>query len=788
MRPAIRSLLLRPRASAPANPLVLDLNLTTALPSQITFARSGTRTAIIAGVLTTISSGQPAFESWDGVNRGLSIEPAFTNLAKNNNDYTQSTWSYLGASTAVAGDAGSGLVTQMSKVMATNVGNYHILRDRPAQSIAAGTRHTWACLAKLPSGNTNHSCYLRMSNEFDNSGFRVFFRLDGSEGYYPIADATMVTSGVLGYAKLADNTYKIWVVGTFVSTGNKEYILGVSANTNQDARNYTAPITDGIQVWGASITATNGPVSTVATTASTASNNPETAIFNDISWLTQAQGTFVIEHDQWSGVLIGSGVNTVLGASAPGKTAIAWDGSTSDTVYNGGSTAAGGLPTFGADIRLGSTSAAGNPVHIKSIKFYNVRKTVAELQALTAPTVVSTANPGTLRTITVDNHLPTQSLTTSGLKSHMVGRFRVKLGTNAAGQFVFDFPNFISGVGTTGNALTIDECYLERVTGVAESVQVKYGGSGTFVVPDGSNTFQADGISPSAFTSLLAANTGGMEFWCRYKLHVTSIGHKIPGARQAEDNGAYCRNYDPAAVTFSAISGTGAISVTSGSDPGQATFGYCPVLLGTFVTGDPITDFIPGDSHDEGTQTLGLTGTFMDLIHWNLGIPKIEMSKGGTSQLEMETTFAFWGIYMKYCRVMLDLLGTNNPNAILAKAKYWHAFRHTYGGDKIYQWTLVPNTTYTGAFITEAEQTITRAYPAAFPDLATTSWNTYGPSQGGIDGILTALSVRGVNTAKWIVDGSTPHYASPEGTHLNTTTTPMMVTEIQPIIAAITVS
>jgi hypothetical protein len=263
---------------------------------------------------------------------------------------------------------------------------------------------------------------------------------------------------------------------------------------------------------------------------------------------------------------------------------------------------------------------------------------------------------------------------------------------------------------------------------------------------------------------------------------------KIPAGRQAEDNGAYGRVYNSATVTFSALSGTGPITVTSGVDPGQATFGYAPVMVGTFVTGDPITDFIPGDSLEEGTQTLGSTGTFMTLIHYNLGIPKIEMSKGGTSQLQMEQTIAYWGPFMKYCRVMLDMLGTNDQNATLAKASYWHAFRHTYGGDKIYNWTQVPKVTPTGAHITEAEQTIVRVYPAVFPDLCTTSWLLYGAKQGGIDGILTGLSVRGVNTAKWMVDGVTANYATPDGTHLNTVSTPLMVTENQPIVAAITVS
>jgi len=781
-----------------SNPLKLDLNLAldpgSSLDSRITFS-SPARTYLNAGVLTSISANQPTFESWDGVNRGLALEPAFTNLVPYSNDPTHAT--LITEVTIASGDVGPGLITQLNQISATVNSSFHKFSWKPG-SQAAGLTQTHSAYFKAVAGATSYSCWLQVSAEFNNGGAVYHFRIDGNEGFYFDNDNANATTVTYGWKKLSGGIYQVWITATWLATGNKQFMIGVSAKTAPEARNYAGATTQAVQVFGAQIATANGPTSYVATSGATASIAATTAAFNDTSWLTTSQGTFVVEHDCSSGPVIGSGANTIIssaGVSPYGttKVALAWSGSTSDLVTNGGSSTAGGLPTFsGTDIRLLATSGANSAGHIKRIRFYNTRLTVQQMQALTSPSMASTAQPGILRTASVDNHVPTSLNTTSGTALTFLSRFRLKLGGTGydCSSLQLDFPNFQGIVGATGNALNITGCYLERVTGVSESVQVKVGGSGTFTVADGaSGTVLSDAILPSAFTNL-STFPANMEFYVRVQGTVASAGMKIPGARQAEtytSTTGFGRIYDPAAVSFSAVSGTGAISKLSGTDPGQLTVSYCPVLVGNFVTGDPVTNFHLGDSIIEGTQNLGQTGTFLTLCALNLGIPRIEMARGGSSQLEAENSNSYWNPYLKYCRVLWDEMGTNNQNATLSHASYWNYFRKTALGDKIVRIGLFPKASSTDSFATEANQTIVRPYPTAYPDRINLAWLAYGPSQGGTDYNIDPQSIRGTNKGKWWTDG-TAFYGTPDGTHPSTNSTTALQSEVQPLMAAVTVT
>ena len=785
MRAALRSLVLRRLggSAAPALPYTLDIDLTSSLDSRITFTRAGTRNYINAGVLTALATGLPAFESWDGVDRGLAIEPGFTNLLTYSNDFTNAIWTLAGMSTPVAGDSASGVITQLSRIDATATANFHTIRQKPG-SQASGVRQTWSVFAKLDAGSTNHTVYLKAAAEFNDTGVRCAFRIDGNDGFIPIEDSATMTDTIFRYRKMTDNVYMLSITGTWTATGNKQVHLGVVANTLTEGRNYTAVTTHRVQVFGASLTTTNGPVGYVATGAATASQAAESAIFNDTSWLTTAEGTFVVEHDCWSGPIIGSGANTVLGATVPGKTAIAWSGVTSDTVNNGGSASSSTQPTFsGSDVRLLSTSGASNAGHIKSIRFYPTRLSVAEMQALTAPTA-STATPGVLRTVSVDNRLPAGINTTAGSALTFKSRFRLKLGAHACSELYLDFPNIRWAGGTpVGNDLNITKVVLERVTGVAEYVPVTRSASRSFVVPDGANaTCRSDVLLPSDYTGLTTEFPAHTEFMGRLEGTVSSAGHIIMGCRQSE-TGGWGRIYNPATVSFSDVDGTGPITRLSGSDPGQLTQSYMPILVGKFVDGDPKTLFVVGDSIIEGTSGLGTTGTFVNLACRNLGIPKLEMSQGGKSQLEAAATAANWTPYLKYCRVLLDEFGTNNPNAMLEFFAYWEAAKTTHGYDKIIKLGLFPRTTSSDSFATEANQTITNAYPANYPDLSSIQWLKYGLIDYNID----PQSVRGTNKAKWKVNGAA-FYSTTDGTHQSGAGNDLLAAEVEPILSAVTVT
>ena len=772
------------RGGGAVDPWTLDIDLTSSLDSRITFARAGARNYINSGVLTALATGLPAFESWDGVNRGLAIEPGFTNLITYSNDFTNAAWTYTGASTAVSGDAGSGVMTQLSKVAATATTNYHQIK-RGSGSVAAGVTQTFQAFVKAAAGATNYSCYLRMSNQFNNSGVRCNFRLDGASGMVPVLDTSIATNANFWYRAMGGGVYLVGITGTWVSTGNKEYVLGVSADAMVDARHYTAVTTDSVQVYGVSIANASAPVGYVVTGAGTASQAAESAIFNDTSWLTStSQGTFVIEHDCWSGPLIGSGANTVLSATVQGKTAIAWSGVTSDTVNNGGAASSSTQPTFsGSDVRLLSTSGASNTGHIKSIKFYNTRLSVAEMQALTSPTPASTATPGVLRGVSTKNRLPSITYTTSGTVLYHQVRFQVPMGGFAASSLKLDFPGMFFPATAAGNDVLVDACYLERVTGVAESVQVLVGGSGTFTITNGAaTTVVSDAILPAAFTGLMQFDEF-MEFWVRLRVRVSTAGHKFVGARSRYDPATpFCIRYDPAVVFPSAVSGTGAMSY-SGSASLLDDYGYCPILVGVPVTGDPKTAFTVGDSIVEGITSSSHQGPglYIKKACMALGVPNIEHSKGGNDQRDLALATG-WTPYLKYARVLIDEMGTNNLNARLDFFTYWSIAKTTYTYDKIVRSGMTPVCTSSDSFVTEANQTVTRAYPHAIETQMAELARI-----GMVNTNHVPFAARGVNTAKWIVNGAA-FYATVDGTHPSVAADNLMATEFQPVLAAVTVT
>jgi hypothetical protein len=240
------------------------------------------------------------------------------------------------------------------------------------------------------------------------------------------------------------------------------------------------------------------------------------------------------------------------------------------------------------------------------------------------------------------------------------------------------------------------------------------------------------------------------------------------GSRDGTESGAFAKLFDPATVTYSSVYGTGPINYVSGTNVGTVTRGYSPILVGKFVSGDPLTLVVTGDSTVEGTGNLGGTGVYPKLAAQALGIPMLEISNGGKSQRELEVNLSSWSGYLALGRVLVDMMGRNNSNATLAYHAYYKAFRNA-GGDKIMKVGVFPATS--GTFATEAGQTtVLRAYPSYMPD----TWMTEMLRLGFIDYVLDPQSIRGTgNAAKWLANAST------DGTHQSSTGNDLLKTEYQ---------
>ncbi len=338
-----------------------------------------------------------------------------------------------------------------------------------------------------------------------------------------------------------------------------------------------------------------------------------------------------------------------------------------------------------------------------------------------------------------------------------------------------DFPNIL-WQASVGNALNITECSLERETGVAEFEPVRVGGSRSFTVADNAaTTVVSDVISPGDFTGL-SEFPANMVFWLRIKGTVTTAGHTIPGMRFGAETDSCAILYDPAASVYSAVDATGPMVYVSGTIEAAQTQAYCPILVGTYAaSADPKTVFIIGDSILEGTGGAPAL-EFQRAAAATLGVPILEMSRGGASQLEVSDLYPQWGAYLKYARVLVDEMGTNNSNAPLYRFRYWQAARQTYTYDKIARIGLFPRTS--GTFATEAGQTALRPYPDVMADLLGVDLAAYGLA----DYNLAFTTVRGTDQAKWAANRTY------DGTHPTATGITDLTTDYQPALSSWTVT
>ncbi len=325
----------------------LNLDLTTSLPPSITFTRTGARNAIVNGALVSVASGQPAFESWDGVARGMAVDAApsggnITQLLTYSNDFSNAVQWGTSSVTRATGDAGpdgvAGSLTALAETTASAIHGPTYFAT--PTSIAAGTRQTFYTIVKPLGTATRWALSFRVSDQNDNAGPIGIFMIDGTPGSYVVADTTKATNVVQGLRKLANGMFLLSMTVTWVNTANK---VAKVATCNQDGSPsgavyaaFVGATTEGFQCYGLQCITGAAPTGWVTTTSAALTQPAEIALFNDLSWFTSAKGTFIVEHDCAEGVLIGSAATAIMNAPAAGKTALAWDGSGSDLVSNGG--------------------------------------------------------------------------------------------------------------------------------------------------------------------------------------------------------------------------------------------------------------------------------------------------------------------------------------------------------------------------------------------------------------------------------------------------------------------
>lgn len=748
------------------------------LPTGVTLTRAGSRTAIQSGVLVVLSSNVPAFESWGGEAKGLSIDGAATNLVQYSNDPSNAYWSKTQCTvvgqTITGPDGVANSAWDIAEAATTNTHRF----GRTVGSAAAGTRMMVSAFVAAKSGSAARGFAPAVTNEFSDEGARILARLDGVLGAGIKQDANWTTPS--GGMEVYGTWARVWSVGTKAATGNWTAHMRIAQYVDA-LENYLGATANGLSIYGMqaqAITANDHPGSYIATVGATASRVADQLVMSDLSGLDLSQGTIVIEHDCESGTLIGTGSTAVLASSGRGLTAIAWSGSTSDTVSNGGAGSSGGAVTFGSDVRILGTSAASNTGRVKRVTIYPQRMTVAQMQAATTAVRTSTANPTAWRIASTRNKLPA-ALTALTTSRSMQLRLPVTIaGARSKLRLSLDNWAATSSGDNIGNDVSIEALALEKVTGGAAVTAVTIGGSGTYTLAAGASAVQTDDILPSAFG--LSEFADGSQWYIRARVSVASSGQTVPCGRWSGETGATVWVYNPASTTPSAVVASGSMSYT-GTAPTVPSRSFSPLVIGVSASGDPKSIFVTGDSLIEGTSVID--GTFVNKATIALGLPYVEHAVGGQSHAERDASTR-WRDSLPYGRVLVDNLATNSEAATYMRAHTIYNAARLASYDSWHRVEMFPRTTSTDSWATEANQTI--ASITARPSAGDRNANFWA-AKGWIAGVMQTDGIQGADTSKWIVTGAA-NYATSDGVHQSAAADNLLVTQAQAYLSAVSVT
>lgn len=269
-----------------------------------------------------------------------------------------------------------------------------------------------------------------------------------------------------------------------------------------------------------------------------------------------------------------------------------------------------------------------------------------------------------------------------------------------------------SGYLAMATAFIITDASMEMDSGAGSgiSVPITFGGQRSIVINPGDTEVFADTILPAAFG--LTAFPRGKKIWTKTKVNVAQTTHQIPLATRrlvSEQTNSQAFWYDPALSVFSSTDTPGPYTKLSGNNAEQRQTGFCPWLIGKFVTGDPKTlggigDSILQDTADSVTanQNVGL-GWFQRLMADADGVSNIWASFNCgvfndfvAQQILNPRLLAL----MKYAKYGLEEGGTNDLGAIGAgnvatifanKQTLWNSMRAN-GMQQIACTRLLPRT------------------------------------------------------------------------------------------------
>lgn len=266
----------------------------------------------------------------------------------------------------------------------------------------------------------------------------------------------------------------------------------------------------------------------------------------------------------------------------------------------------------------------------------------------------------------------------AGTQLHTLDRMPIWVGSGDADSMVLSFNGWYvnaSGVVTAmPNDYTVVALRIEPpgATLLSQTVPVTFSGSRSVVVTAGSTDLQCDVLTPAMFG--LTKFTRGERYLLRLELAVAAAAQKFPTNTTVSylSGVGIALVFDPAVFNGSSVDVPGVGGISTGSNGGftQQQQPYMPIVLGTFVTGDPMTAFGTGDSlvqgQNDSSQKGYIAGGFTrSLLDTDLNanpVGGITMACSGAVAANMWGTTNATNLaapFMRYCKVLYEEFGTN---------------------------------------------------------------------------------------------------------------------------------
>lgn len=345
--------------------------------------------------------------------KGLLIEESRTNLQTYSQDFDNAAWTKTGVTIAANAAVAPDGTTTADELVSANTSSRAVSKG---VTVTSGTTYTHSIFAKK---NTNDWIALQ-ANAFDTEYSMCFDLTNGVKGSALTGTSAAPSSGI---EYVGDGWYRCWV--TFSSTTD---LSGFVLYRVLSADN-TLSTSGGIYIWGAQLEAGSFATSYIPTSSASVTCAADFASMtgtNFSDWYNQSEGTFVITarraHDtngsrlifanngtlaqvldinlpsnarssgrvSVDGVLQGNtlSANGTAPANQNNTTAYAYKTNDFALCVNGGAvvtTDSGTLPSVNR-VHIGNNGFNGMFLngHIKSLTYYNTRKSNDDLQLLTA--------------------------------------------------------------------------------------------------------------------------------------------------------------------------------------------------------------------------------------------------------------------------------------------------------------------------------------------------------------------------------------------------------------------